>query len=108
MKLPVRASAPVWFGALSHVRPVDLSELTSEAQLSSHTGHVARARPPWVAGGLCIQQHAENISVVIESSAGAAAVDLQAGTGGFVALSRYVLCTYVLPVLRIRCRQWSR
>lgn len=105
MKLPVRASAPVWFGALSHVRPVGLSELTSEAQLSSRTGHVARARPPRVAGGLCIQQHAENISVVVERSAGAAAVDLQAGTGGFVTFSRY---TYVLPVLRIRCCQWSR
>lgn len=39
----VALQPPVWFGALSHVQPVDLSESTSKAQLFSHTGHMTRA-----------------------------------------------------------------
>ena len=83
------------------MRPVDLGESTSKAQLFSHTGHLARARPPQVAGGLCIQRHTQRISLGVESSAGCAAVGPQVETVGFVALLWYVLCTYVLLVLRV-------
>ena len=83
------------------MRPVDLSELTSKAQLFSHTGHMTRARPPQVASGLCIQQHTENISVVVESSAGCCGCGPAGGDRSFRYSLQYVLCAYVLPVFRI-------
>ena len=103
----VALQPPVWFGALSHVQPVDLSESTSKAQLFSHTGHMTRAWPPQVASGLCIQQHTENISMVVESSAWCCGCGPAGGDRSFRYSLQYVLCPHVLPVFRIWHHQWS-